>query len=89
MEGAASVGGFEDRSKLAQQAGCDMVLVCNNEKAAEEVLESTRIENNRVREQRLLHMLAKPNHKQLELKNNPEWLELSQKITHLSKSYAN
>jgi len=89
MEGAASVGGFEDRSKLAQHAGCDMVLVCNNEKAAEEVLESTRIESNRVREQRLLHMLAKPRHTGVALKNNPEWLELSPKITQLSETYAN
>jgi len=89
MEGAASVGGFDERSKLAQQAGCDMVLVCNNEKAAEEVLESTPIENNRVREQRLLHMLAKPKYTQVELRNTPEWLDLSQKITQLSKAYAN
>ncbi len=89
MEGAASVGGFEERAKLAQQAGCDMVLVCNNEKAAEDVLEATPIETNRVREQRLLHMLGKAKFNQTELKSNPEWLELSPKIKQLCESYAN
>lgn len=88
MEGAASVGNFEERAKLAQQAGCDMVLVCNNEKAAEDVLESTPIVTNRVREQRFLQMLGKVKSNQTELKNNPEWLELSQKITKLSETYA-
>lgn len=39
MEGAASIGSFEDRAELALQAGCDSVLVCNHRPGAEQVVE--------------------------------------------------
>ncbi|TAN49415.1 MAG: beta-N-acetylhexosaminidase [Methylococcaceae bacterium] len=40
MEGAAGIGDFAARARLALAAGCDMVLVCNNPAAAASVLES-------------------------------------------------
>lgn len=40
MKGAETAGSFEMRAKAALEAGCDMVLVCNDRKAAIEVLES-------------------------------------------------
>jgi len=39
MEGASAVGGFEERTKQALDAGCDMVLVCNDRQGALVVLE--------------------------------------------------
>lgn len=60
MEGAASVGGFPERARLAQAAGCDMILVCNNPSAAEQVLETLPVTDDPVREQRLLRMKGKP-----------------------------
>ncbi len=56
MEGAASVGDFSKRAQVALQAGCDMVLVCNNPIAAVEVLNSLPIGNNPERERRLQKM---------------------------------
>ena len=88
MEGAATVGDFPERAKLARQAGCDMILVCNNESAAEQVLESTPIEQNSIREQRLLAMPGKNNMTPQELKNSLKWQTVSQQLTKLSESYA-
>jgi beta-N-acetylhexosaminidase len=38
MEGACVAGGIVDRARAAVEAGCDMVLVCNNPQAADELL---------------------------------------------------
>jgi beta-N-acetylhexosaminidase len=39
MEGAKSAGGAVERARAALGAGCDMVLVCNDPRAAGEVLD--------------------------------------------------
>ena len=73
MEGAASVGDFPQRAKLAQQAGCDMILVCNNPTAAERVLESLPVTQSPIREQRLQAMRGKATHNREQLLNNAQW----------------
>jgi beta-N-acetylhexosaminidase len=88
MEGAACVGDYNERARLARQAGCDMMLVCNNESAAEQVLEATPIENSPLREQRLLAMLGTSKLTAQELKNSTRWQTVSQQLTNLSESYA-
>jgi beta-N-acetylhexosaminidase len=40
MQGAAFIGDFAARAKAALDAGCDMVLVCNNSDAAAQVIDS-------------------------------------------------
>jgi len=42
MGAAAAAGGFADRARSALEAGCDVLLVCNNRPAALAVIESLR-----------------------------------------------
>lgn len=84
MEGAAIAGDYTARAKLAQNAGCDMLLVCNNPKAAEQVLEQLPITTNSERTARLLNMQGKPLHDRQALLNMPIWQEISSKLTQLT-----
>ena len=56
MEGASVAGGFVARAESALQAGCDMVLVCNNRNAAREVVHGLRWETDPVSTSRLARM---------------------------------
>ena len=86
MEGAASVGNFTERSQLAQAAGCDMILVCNNAKAADQVLESTPIEKNIQREQRLLRMKGNPSNEIKDLFNSEKWQQAANQLNLLANA---
>ncbi len=84
MEGAACVGDFAERGRVAQQAGCDMILVCNNPNAAEQVLDATPIKQNDIREQRLLQMLGKPLSDFDHLCKTEKWQQVSSQLNHIT-----
>jgi beta-N-acetylhexosaminidase len=83
MEGAASVGDFPERARLAQLAGCDMILVCNNPNAAEQVLDALPITQDPLREQRLGRMQGKPQMNREQLMHSEKWHKLSTLITNI------
>lgn len=87
MEGAASVGSFPERAKIALQAGCDMVLVCNNSTAAMDVLDFLPIENNAKRESRLQKMRGKYLLNPKQLKANEAWQKAVFLIQNFTKRY--
>lgn len=66
MNGAESVGGYAARALAALNAGCDMLLVCNNPQGADEVLAALEGYNNPLSQLRLVRMHGRPdNRKQL------------------------
>jgi beta-N-acetylhexosaminidase len=87
MAGAASVGDFPERARLAQQAGCDMLLVCNNPVAAEQVLDALPITHDPIREQRLQRMQGKPDKLQAHI-NTEKWQQVSYLINQFTQNYA-
>ena len=56
MEGAKVAGGIVERAQAALSAGCDMVLVCNDAQAAEQVLDNLGRYDNPVSTLRLVRM---------------------------------
>ena len=81
MEGAASVGDFPERARQAQQAGCDMILVCNNPTAAEQVLDALPVTQDPLREQRLQAMRGRFHLNREQLTNNEQWQHIANTLT--------
>lgn len=88
MAGAACAGDFPERARLAQQAGCDMLLVCNNPQAAEQVLDSLPISYDNARSARLNIMRGHPPMNREQLLASPQWRQISEQITLFSNDHA-
>ncbi len=88
MEGAASVGDFPERARLAGQAGCDMILVCNNPTAAEQVLNALPVTQNKLREQRLQAMRGKFQLNREQLMNTNQWQHVTNLLTQGNQNHA-
>jgi beta-N-acetylhexosaminidase len=72
MAGAEEAGSFAERARQSLEAGCDMVLVCNNPAAADEVLESLGGYNDPVAQMRLVRLHGRA-HGGRGVFKSPEW----------------
>ena len=75
MEGAVIVGDYIHRAKISLEAGCDMILVCNNRPAAWQVVKSLIGYNNPASSLRLAHLHHKPLFNREELVQQTRWKE--------------
>lgn len=84
MEGASAGGSYAERAAVALDAGCDMVLVCNNRKGAIEVVESVAAsgENSAVR---LAQLRRKKSYCSRALQSDPRWQEARQALYSMCK----
>ncbi|WP_448547188.1 beta-N-acetylhexosaminidase [Thalassotalea fusca] len=80
MEGAASIGGYVERCEAAQEAGCDMLLVCNNREASELVLDKANIYVDAKSAHRLNRMLSKEMVNWQEMKASAKWQNLNSQL---------
>jgi beta-N-acetylhexosaminidase len=75
MEGAKGAGGPVERGMAALAAGCDMVLVCNDRRAADQLLDGLKPHDDPASSLRLVRMHGRhaPGHS--ELARSEEWSE--------------
>jgi beta-N-acetylhexosaminidase len=75
MAAAEEAGGYAQRAQAALEAGCDMVLVCNNSVGASEVLEALEDYNNPAAQMRLIRMHGRKAQRRDVLHMDPRWRE--------------
>jgi beta-N-acetylhexosaminidase len=75
MAGASAVGDATEGAKQALNAGCDMLLVCNQRKTAIDVIESLNGYSNSESQQRLGHLQARKHYQRKELHQMADWQE--------------
>ena len=85
MSGAESVGGYPERARLSLEAGCDILLVCNNSVAADEVLDSLKGYNNPTSQLRMVRLHGKPEKPASNLFDRKDWLQATAKLQQFNK----
>lgn len=81
MEGAKVAGNVVARAKMALSAGCDMVLVCNDAEAAEQVLEGLGKHDDPVSHLRLVRMRGRENPTRTALAQDPSYRDAVRAVT--------
>ncbi len=80
MEAAHVAGGYADRARQALDAGCDMVLVCNNPAGADEVLQALSDYHDPVAQTRLVRLHGRHEPTLAQLHESPRWRDAVQML---------
>lgn len=85
MAGAEIIGGYPERAEAALNAGCDMVLACNNQEGAMQILDQSNIPDSVELQSRLIRMHGHFGNSLQELKQTEIWKKRSDVITNIEK----
>lgn len=82
MKAAEVFGAPAKRVTMALEAGCDLVLVCNDSTAADDVLAHVRWDADAVSHARLIRLHGKPRLHYSQLHKDPQWQSKSYAVSH-------
>ncbi len=85
MAGAEIMGSYPERAEAALNAGCDMVLACNNQQGAIEILDNATIPDSVELQSRLIRMHGQFKTTLDKLKQTELWKQRSEIITNIEK----
>jgi beta-N-acetylhexosaminidase len=84
MGGAAAMGGYPERARLALEAGCDMLPVCNNRAAALELLDALDTAPDAAAAARLERLRAEPGRELAEIQSMQAWRHARDRLSALT-----
>ena len=86
MAGAEHAGDYPERAMAALDAGCDMVLICNNQAAAVDVVNRITYEPHPVAQARLMRMHGRSSGVKFDqLKQDRKWQSIAKLISSLDQ----
>jgi len=85
MAGAEMMGTYPERAEAALNAGCDMVLACNNQEGAISILEHASIPERVELQSRLIRMHGRFKNTMDELKQTELWKQRSERVLNIEK----
>ena len=83
MKATASYGSMAERARLSLEAGCDMVLVCNDRDAAHEAVDALNNYTNPLSLVRLARLHGTGEMLRETLRASEEWQTVSERFTHM------
>jgi beta-N-acetylhexosaminidase len=83
MCGAEAVGGYPERARRALDAGCDILLVCNNPEGADEVLDSLQGYSSPATQLRMIRLHGQQAH--ADLFNTGEWRQACAQLAQFNR----
>ena len=91
MKGAGFMGDFVARSEKALNAGCDLLLLCNEREGVIQVLDNLKLEETTehfaARQERLKSLFKQKSFDWSELTKTSRWIENHQKLTALQQEW--
>lgn len=87
MKGAGFMGNFVERSEKAIQAGCDLLLLCNEPEGVVQVLDGLKYQPTQAQKERHLSLMKRKTVTWRELENSPRYQQAQAELTALQNNW--